>query len=213
MHPLILVNDVARHIGHRTAVGLVENRHRCDPVDSRADRVELDLERLDRFRRGVRRNFAGVIFAVGQEDDGATFRFLVRQTIRRRRHGRADRGSVFDQADPHSLEILQKPIVIERQRTHHIRPPGEGDDPDAVVRPGFDELSRHFADGVNPRRRIAADREILGQHRAGNVEHDHDVDPARFDLGQALAELRPGECENQNGEREIKQAVHDPARA
>ena len=58
-----------------------------------------------------------------------------------------------------------------------------------------------------------ADREILGQHRAGNVEHDHDVDPARFDLGQALAELRPGERENQNGERKIEQAMHDAARA
>ena len=78
MHPLSLIKDVAVHVGHRPAVVRIEDRDRRDAVDPGADGVELDMQRLDRFRRGVRRDFAGVIFAVGQENDGAAFRFLVR---------------------------------------------------------------------------------------------------------------------------------------
>ena len=103
--------------------------------------------------------------------------------------------------------------MIEGQRTNNIGPAGEGDDSDPIVRPAFDELSCYLANRIDPRRGIAADREILGQHRARNVEHDHNVDTARFDFGQALAELRTGERENENGEREIKQPMHDAARA
>ena len=91
----------------------------------------------------------------------------------------------------HSLEILQEPVVIERHRADDVRPSGKGDDADPVVRPALDEFARHLADRVDAGGLVAADREILRQHRTGNIEHEHDVDPARFDLGQALAQLRP----------------------
>ena len=52
-------------------------------------------------------------------------------------------------------------------------------------------------------RLLAADGEILGQHRAGNVEHEHDVDAARLDLRETLAELRTrqGDDEESQGRR------------
>ena len=65
------------------------------------------------------------------------FDFLSVQPVRRRRHRRTDRRPVLDQADPHPLEILQEPIMIEGQRTNDIGPAGKGDDPDPIVRPGF----------------------------------------------------------------------------
>jgi len=50
--------------------------------------------------------------------------------------------------------------------------------------------------------------------QGGEVREYHvRVDPARLDFGQALAELRTREGENENREREIKQAMHDAARA
>ena len=58
-------------VGHRASVRGIKDRHGRDAVDPRADRKEMDAERLDRFRRGVRRNFPGVVFAVGQENDRA----------------------------------------------------------------------------------------------------------------------------------------------
>ena len=103
--------------------------------------------------------------------------------------------------------------MIESQRTNDIRTPGKSDDADAIVRPGFDEFAGHLADGVDPRRGVAADGEILRQHRAGNIEHDHDVDPAGFDFGQAFAELRAGQRDDENGEREIEQTAHEFSRA
>ena len=123
---------------------------------------------------------------------------FVVQPIRRRRHGRSDGGAVFDQADPHALEILQEPIVIQRHRADDVGPAGERDDADAIVRPAFDELSRDFADGIDSRRLFPADREIFCQHRSGNIEHEHDVDPAGLDLGETFAQLRPRQRDDKN---------------
>ena len=110
--------------------------------------------------------------------------------------------------DADAFEILQKPIVIERHRADDVRVPGEGDDADPVVRPALDELARHFANRIDARGLVAADRKILGQHRLRNVEHQHDVDPARFDLGEALAQLRP-----RHGDDEEREAQQEERRA
>ena len=83
---------------------------------------------------------------------------FVIQAVGSRRHGRADGRAVLDQADANALQILHEPIVIERHRTNDIGPAGKGDDADAIVRPAFDKLARDFANGVEPRRLIEADR-------------------------------------------------------
>ena len=54
----------------------------------------------------------------------------------------------------------------------------------------FDELARDLANRIHTRRFLAADRKIFRQHRAGDVQHEHDVDSAGLDLRKALAELR-----------------------
>ena len=48
-------------------------------------------------------------------------------------------------------------------------------------------FTRLLAHGVESRRFLSADGEIFRQHRVRNVEHEHDVDAARFDLREAFA--------------------------
>ena len=64
------------HVGIRFPGLGIKDRSRRDAVDPGADRVEMDLQRLDRFCGGVRRNLAGVIFSIGQENNDAAFRSL-----------------------------------------------------------------------------------------------------------------------------------------
>src|SRR5713226_6037997 len=96
-----------------------------------------------------------------------------------------------DIADPMAFDSLQKPIVIQSHRTYHVRPAAEGDDANAIIRPTLDELSRYFTDRIKPRCLFAADRKIFYQHRPGDIEHEHDVDAAGFDLSKTFTKLRP----------------------
>ena len=80
--------------------------------------------------------------------------------------------------------------MIQRHRAHHIRATGKRNNADAVVRPALDKLARDFANRIYARRFLAADCKIFGQHRAGDIQHEHDVDTAGFDLREAFAELR-----------------------
>jgi hypothetical protein len=96
---------------------------------------------------------------------------------------------------------LQEPIVIQRHRAHDIRSTGKRNDADAIVWTGFDEFACHFANRVHACRFLATDREIFRQHRAGNVQNEHDVNSARLDLREAFAELRSSECNHEESQR------------
>ena len=159
--------------------------------------------------------FPGIIFAIGQQHDRAALGMFVVQPIRRRGHGRANRGAIFHQPNSNALQILHKPVMIQRHRADDIGPAGKSNEADAIVRPTFDELAGYFANGVKARRAIAADGEIFRQHRARNIEHEHDVDPARLDLGQTFPELRPRQRNDENGEtsRNSSDRRNFPARA
>ena len=80
--------------------------------------------------------------------------------------------------------------MIKRHRAHDIRTTGKRNDADTIVRPALDKLARDFANRIYARRFLAADCKIFGQHRAGDIQHEHDVDTAGFDLREAFAELR-----------------------
>src|ERR1043166_10035778 len=57
MHWLVLIKNVAKHVGDRLAVLRIENRRGRDAVDPGTDRVEVDLQSLHCFGGSVRRNF------------------------------------------------------------------------------------------------------------------------------------------------------------
>ena len=83
--------------------------------------------------------------------------------------------------------------MIQCHWAYDIRTARKRNDADAIVWTSFDEFSRDFFNRVDACRFLTPDREIFGQHRAGNVEYEHNVDSARFDLREALAELRTRE--------------------
>ncbi len=64
----------------------------------------------------------------------------------------------------------------------------------------FDEFPRDLANRIDACRFLAADCEILRQHRAGNVQHEHDVDSAGLDLREAFAELRTRESNHEESQ-------------
>ena len=61
-HALVFVEDVPQSIGERAPRG--KDRHRRDPVNARADGVEVDVKRPHCFRRRIGWNFSGVIFSI-----------------------------------------------------------------------------------------------------------------------------------------------------
>ena len=207
MDGLILVKNVAKHVGDRLAGLGVEHWRRCDAVDPRPDRVEVDLQRLDRFRGRAGRDLPRVVLAVGQQHDHVALGTFVVQPVRRRCHPGSDRGPVFDHAGLNPLQVLQEPVVIQCHRADHVRAAGEGDNPDPVVRPAFDEFARHFADRFNSGRGFPSDLEVFRQHRLGNIEGEHDIDAARFHLGETFAELRPGHREGEQRQTQQHQGA------
>src|SRR6266566_8444676 len=91
--------------------------------------------------------------------------------------------------------------MIQRHWTYDIWPAGKRNDTNAIVWTAFDKFSRHFSDCVHARCFLAADRKIFGQHRSGDIKHEHNIDPARIYLSETLAELRTRERNNKNRER------------
>ena len=103
--------------------------------------------------------------------------------------------------------------MIERHRADDVGLSAESDDSDSVVRPSLNEFARDFPHRIEAGRLFATDGEVFRQHRAGNIEHEHDVDAARFYLGQAFPELRPGNRDDEGDKREPNQSAQKSARS
>ena len=71
-NPLVLVHDVAEHVGKRFPGPLIKYRGGSDPIYAGADSIESNLEGFDCFRRGRWRNLARIVLSVGQKHNGAT---------------------------------------------------------------------------------------------------------------------------------------------
>src|SRR5262249_33191167 len=130
-----------------------------------------------------------------------TLRAFVIQTVGRRCHCRSNRGAVFDQPYAYPLQVLQKPIMIQRHWAHDIRSTRKGNNADAIIWPGFDELACYFANSVHPRRLLSPDCKILREHRSGDVKHEHNIDPTCFHFGETFTKLRTRERYNEDSER------------
>src|SRR5437870_13853902 len=131
---------------------------------------------------------------------------FIAQSICSRCHVRSNRSAIFDEADPYAIEILQKPIVIESHGTHDIRTTGECDNADAIIWSYFYKFPCDFADRIDSRRFLPPDRKIFRQHRAGDVQPQHDINPARLDLSKASAELRTRQPNYQDRQRSEQQS-------
>ena len=107
---------------------------------------------------------------------------LVAQAIQAGGNRRADRRAVINTADLHAVEILQQPIVIERQRADEIRRMRELDHADAIVRTRLDELPDDGFHDVDAAHRLAVDLEIQRPASDGHVQRQHHVNAAGLDV-------------------------------
>ena len=104
--------------------------------------------------------------------------------------------------------------MVERQRALRVRPGGEEHEPDAVLGARRHELLHHRLHGLQAIGALAAEREILGEHAAGDVDGEHDVDALAVDLGRGRAGLRTRERHGDRDQRRgAERQQHEPARA
>ena len=80
--------------------------------------------------------------------------------------------------------------MIKCHRTYDIWTTRECDDAYVIIRPAFNEFARHFAYRIHSRRLLSANCKIFREHRSGDVQHEHDINPAGLDLRETFAELR-----------------------
>ena len=193
---VVLVDDAGEHfvaelVGHADD-GLAR------PADG--DGVNPDAEGGGLARGLDRVELAGVALAVGDEDHDFRFALLFVELGGGGGDGGADGGAVLDQADADAVDAFQDPIVLHGGHAHRIRAAGEGNRADAVVRAAFDEFLANGAGGGEAVNLLAGQFEILGGHRAGNIEGDQDFDAAELALLLHRDLLRA--CHRDGGEHE-----------
>ena len=87
--------------------------------------------------------------------------------------------------------------MIECQWADQVRPAGERDESDAIIRPILDEPGNHLLDDLDPADRPAGQFEVEGLHGAGHVHGKHDVNATGVHLGGATTELGSGQAKDQ----------------
>jgi hypothetical protein len=167
---------------------------------------------LHRLRRGRWRNLARIVLSVGQKQWRGLFERLSFKRFAAEAIAEPNRRAIFHQTGANTIEILEKPIVIESHRADDTGMTGKGDDPDPVVSRA--SMNRRVTSRMAPTRVARSPQpKILGQHRLGNVEHQHDVDPTGLDLGETCAELWTAIAIPKNARPSRRRARKIPARA
>src|SRR5215472_5606563 len=94
---------IAKGIGHR---------HRSFAPNAGSDSINLHAERLCGLRRRAGRDFAHVIFTVGEQYDDLRFARLITETVHARRECETDSSAIFYGTDLDTFEVLLEPVVI-----------------------------------------------------------------------------------------------------
>src|SRR6267378_6969253 len=137
------------------------------------DGEDLDAQVLRDAGSLQGRKVAGVVVAVGDQDDHAALRLGLPQPVDRGAQGIADRRAVYDHAGADLIQERLQHLVVQGEGTLRVRLAREDDEPDAVVRARADEVAQDLLRHRDP----VLGAEVGRQHRGGEVEGDHDVDP------------------------------------
>ena len=163
-------------------------------LDADADRVNLRAERGGELRRRQRINRL-CCFAVGQQNDDPAFALRqVLQSLGRHRDGVADgRAEFLQAADVQALEMLDQPVVIQRERAGQIRHGGKHHQPDAIARAFVDEILEHVARDAEAGHAFARPAHIERHHGPRKIEREHEVQPGRFGFHVRVRQPRHGQ--------------------
>ena len=167
-----------------------------------ADRVDADTLRLGDLGRRLGCDLAAVVHAVGQQDDYLRLGLALAQAVDRRCQAVADRRAVFDQAAADARQQgLQRPLVGGQGALREgLACECHQSDPVAVA--VGDERSGHLLG-----RRDAVGPEVACQHRARDVDRQHDVDALGVRVRKPLHVLRARQCHDQ--QRECRRTQHE----
>src|ERR1700722_3179606 len=125
--------------------------------------------------------------------------------IHGRGNGRADCRPVISDADVDSLEILQKPVVVQGERTHYVWGRSKSDEPDAVIGALVDEFGDDRLDDSYAVDAGVIDHEIARLHLTGHVQSENDVNSVRRDFSTTVSTLRSGQSDNHQSRRDDRQ--------
>src|SRR5207253_11405856 len=138
---------------------------------------------------------------VGEENDHLRLAWRVTKTVGCRRDRVADRRSILQLPRLKIRDRLLDHCVISGQGYLAQRFAGECDDTDPVGSASGDELLHRRLGNFNPVVRT----EIEGQHRAGQIDRQNDVDSfARLSFSMC-SRPRARECKDEKREREISE--------
>src|SRR4051794_8398340 len=113
---------------------LISDRNGCLATDTDADRIDLYAQGAGCLGRGQWRDLPAIVDTIRQQNDYFGFRGRRAQVVDPCSKRRADRRAVFSaDADVDTLEILQKPAVIQGQRADDVRRARKSYETDAVV--------------------------------------------------------------------------------
>jgi hypothetical protein len=178
---------------------------------SRRRRCRLDAEGGGGLRGVRRRQPAGVVDAVGQQDHDLRFGLGIAQAVHAGSDGVADGRGVLEHAGLQAVHLEHEPGVVGGQRRDGVGHGGEGDDAEAVVGPRLDELREHGLGGVEAVHAPRRGGKVVRAHGRRGVHDQHDVDAFGFHARLAHALLRAGGGGDQEDEAGGEQRGRQPA--
>ena len=169
---LVEIDILVRH--PRAEHGVDPEGRRPLPPD--ADRIDFDAQGPDRLGGLQRRDVAGIVPPVGEQDQDAGLGLDVLQPLAGQGDGVADGGPVAGHADLQLVHQVEQQPLVEGQRALGERLVPEDHQTDPVPLSLDDEVLHDFLDRRETIHGIAVDLEVHRAHRAGGVEAEHDVD-------------------------------------
>jgi hypothetical protein len=127
------------------------------------------------FDRLLRREFAGIVDAVGEQHEHALVLRTVAQAFDGESDGVADCRLAAGETNRRFDELLADGLEVERERHEQVGARTEQDETDAVALAAMHEVARYRLDRGEARRRIAAELHVLDAHAARGVDREQQV--------------------------------------
>ena len=135
------------------------------------DGVDFDVEGFGGGGGVLGGEGAGVVGAVGEEDDDFAFGVALPEAVDGGGDAVADGGSAaVEHAGVEALDALDEPGVVEGEGGDGVGEGGEADDADAVVGAVLEEAGDDVLGGVEAADALVGAGEVAGVHGFGEVE-------------------------------------------
>lgn len=192
--------------------GLVKYRKGHETITARADRVDRNATALG-DRGGLEGGEgATVVGSIGEQHGKGALALsaLAARGLFKPGEGEAqsiaDRGAIFDQSDLEALDLTAEPVVVKGKRRQCVGAAGKHDDADTITGTFRDERLNDGLDRLETVDARVARFVVLGEHRSGKVDREHDVVAFSADFALVLHALGTCERDNQKNHADQREA-------